>query len=102
MCSVRARQVMYCHGWVSFTRDNKLSRPDVGDLDSVLRSLEHDSSHGNSKPRPDWPVFIKFTLIQVGIAEGSSEFSRARKACLLLSPLSRHSSPSFSQIPFIL
>ena len=43
-------QVMYCHGWVSFTRDNKLARPDVGDLDSVLRSLEHDSSHGNSKP----------------------------------------------------
>ena len=41
---------MYCHGWVSFTRDNKLSRPDVGDLDSVLRSLEHDTSHGNSKP----------------------------------------------------
>ena len=32
----------------------------------------------------------------VGIAAGSSEFSKARKACLLLSRLSRHSSPSFS------
>ena len=40
--------------------------------------------------------------IQVGIAEGSSEFSRARKACLLLSWLSRHSSPSFflKYLPF--
>ena len=41
---------MYCHAWVSFTRDHKVRRPDVGDLDSVLRSVEHDTSHGNSKP----------------------------------------------------
>ena len=39
--------------------------------------------------------------IQVGIAEGSSEFSRARKACLLLSPLSRHSSPSFFPLKYL-
>ena len=49
--------------------------------------------------RPVRAVFIKFTLLQVGIAKGSSEFSRARKACLVLSPLPGHSSPSSLQIP---